>query len=60
MKGQGFGLFGDIGVGIVGSFIGAYIFDALGLYAYGFIADTVMAFLGAVVLLAVTSLFRKK
>ena len=58
MKGRGFGFFGDIGVGIVGSFVGAFIFDALGLSAYGFIANVIMAFLGAVTLLALIGLFR--
>jgi uncharacterized membrane protein YeaQ/YmgE (transglycosylase-associated protein family) len=59
-KGRGFGFFGDIGVGIVGAFVGAFIFDALGLEAYGFIANVLMAFLGAVTLLALISLFRGK
>jgi len=58
MKGRGFGFFGDIGVGIVGAFIGAYIFDALGLEAYGFVANAIMAFLGAVTLLALIALVR--
>jgi uncharacterized membrane protein YeaQ/YmgE (transglycosylase-associated protein family) len=57
MKGRGFGFFGDIGVGIVGAFVGAFIFNALGLSAYGFIANLVMAFLGAVTLLALLGLF---
>jgi uncharacterized membrane protein YeaQ/YmgE (transglycosylase-associated protein family) len=60
MKGRGFGIFADIGVGIVGSFVGAYIFDALGLLAYGFVANVIMAFLGAVALLALIGLFRGK
>jgi uncharacterized membrane protein YeaQ/YmgE (transglycosylase-associated protein family) len=60
VKGSGFGIFGDIGVGIVGAFIGAYIFDAMGLMAYGFIANVIMAFLGAVVLLLIVGLFRAK
>jgi uncharacterized membrane protein YeaQ/YmgE (transglycosylase-associated protein family) len=60
MKGRGFGIFGDIGVGILGSFVGAFIFDALGLWAYGFIANVIMAFLGSVTLLALIGLFRGK
>jgi uncharacterized membrane protein YeaQ/YmgE (transglycosylase-associated protein family) len=59
MKGRGFGLFGDVGVGIVGAVIGGIIFNSMGLAAYGFIANVLMAFLGAVVLLAVTGLFRR-
>jgi uncharacterized membrane protein YeaQ/YmgE (transglycosylase-associated protein family) len=58
-RGQGLGVFADIGVGIVGAFIGAYLFSAMGLLAYGFIGHVVMAFLGAVVLLLVVGLFRR-
>jgi uncharacterized membrane protein YeaQ/YmgE (transglycosylase-associated protein family) len=60
MKGRGFGFFGDIGVGIVGAFVGNFIFDALGLSAYGFIANVIMAFLGSVTLLALIGLVRGK
>ena len=58
MKGRGFGFFGNIGIGIVGAFVGAFIFDALGLAAYGFLANLIMAFLGAVTLLALIGLFK--
>ena len=60
VKGRGFGFFADIGVGIVGSFVGAFIFDALGLAAYGFVANVIMALIGAVTLLALLDLFRRK
>ncbi len=58
-RGRGLGIFADIGVGILGSFIGAYLFDAMGLLAYGFIGNVAMAFLGALVLLLVVGLFRR-
>lgn len=51
MRGGGFGLLGDIVVGIVGSLIGGFIFGILGIYAYGFIGRLIMATLGAVALL---------
>ena len=33
MKGSGFGLLGDIGIGIVGGFVGGFLFRLLGLQA---------------------------
>ena len=59
VKGRGFGVFADMGVGVVGAFIGAFIFDTMGLAAYGFIANVIMAFVGAVVLLGVVGLFKR-
>lgn len=49
----GVGLIGDIVVGIVGAFVGGWIFDALGVNTpFGGLAGTIfVAFIGAVVLL---------
>jgi uncharacterized membrane protein YeaQ/YmgE (transglycosylase-associated protein family) len=51
--GGGYGLVGDIIVGIVGAFLGGLIFSALGADApFGGLAGTIfIAFVGAVVLL---------
>lgn len=59
--GGGFGLIGDIVVGIVGAFIGGLIFDALDVNApWGGLAGRIfVAFVGAVVLLLVLRLFRR-
>lgn len=57
---NGFGLIGDLIVGVVGSFIGGWIFSLLGLTAGGFIGQLVMAFVGAVVLLVVVNYFKRK
>jgi uncharacterized membrane protein YeaQ/YmgE (transglycosylase-associated protein family) len=53
MKGGGYGLIGDIVVGIVGAFVGGLLFSFLmpGSEA-GFIGSIVVAFIGAVVLIA--------
>ena len=54
MKGGGFGLIGDLVVGVVGSFIGGYLFGYLGLgNAYGTFGEIGMATVGAIVLLGV-------
>jgi uncharacterized membrane protein YeaQ/YmgE (transglycosylase-associated protein family) len=57
-KGGGFGLIGNLVVGVIGSFVGGYVFSLLGLSAYGTIAEIIMATVGAVVLLFVIRLFK--
>ena len=56
MHGGGFGLFGDLIVGVVGSFIGGYVFKQLGLKTNGTIGSIITAVVGAVVLLAIIRL----
>ena len=60
MGGTGYGLIGDIIIGIVGAFVGGWIFSALGVASpFGGIAGTIfVAFIGAVVLLFVLRLVR--
>lgn len=59
--GGGFGLLGDIIVGIVGAFIGGILFRALGTSApFGGLAGTIfVAFIGSVVLLLLLRLVRR-
>lgn len=59
MKGGGFGLVGDIIVGIVGAVIGGWLFGALGITAGGLIGAIVTATVGAVVLLFIIHLVKK-
>ncbi len=60
MGGTGYGIIGDIIIGIVGAFIGGWIFDALAVESpFGGLAGTIfVAFIGAVVLLFVLRLIR--
>ncbi|HVP62053.1 MAG TPA: GlsB/YeaQ/YmgE family stress response membrane protein [Myxococcaceae bacterium] len=53
VAGGGFGLTGDIVIGVVGAFIGGLLFRALGWHApFAGIAGTItVAFVGAVILL---------
>ncbi len=53
MKGRGYGIIGDIVVGIVGAFMGGLLFSFLmpGAAA-GFWGSIVVAFIGAVILVA--------
>jgi uncharacterized membrane protein YeaQ/YmgE (transglycosylase-associated protein family) len=53
MKGGGYGLVGDIVLGIVGAFIGGFIFSVLlPGSSVGLIGSIVVAFIGAVILIA--------
>lgn len=59
MRGGGFGLFGNIVVGIVGSVIGGFLFGLLGITAGGLVGSLVTAVVGAAVLLFVVGLFKR-
>jgi len=59
-KGKGFGIFGNMGVGIVGAVIGGHIFQFAGLsLGRGFWPSLVTALVGALILLFVINLIRK-
>ncbi len=59
VRGHGFGLVGDIIVGIVGAFVGGFLFRVLGVGPeYGFIGSVIMSLIGAVVLLAIIKMVR--
>ncbi len=54
MKGGGYGLIGDIVVGIIGAFVGGFLFGiVLPGSSVGLIGSIVVAFIGAVILIAV-------
>ncbi len=48
---RGFGLLRNLLIGILGSVLGGILFDVIGLQAYGFLGQLVMATVGAVALL---------
>ena len=60
VKGGGFGLFGDIIVGILGAFVGGWLLPRLGIHlGVGLVAVIVNATIGAVVLLVLIRLIRR-
>ncbi len=60
VKGGGFGLFGDIIVGIVGAFIGGWLLPKLGVHlGVGLVAIIASATIGAIVLLLILRLVRR-
>jgi uncharacterized membrane protein YeaQ/YmgE (transglycosylase-associated protein family) len=50
MKGSGYGMIGDIVIGILGALVGGSIMDHLGMGPGGFIYTILVATLGAVIL----------
>ena len=60
MGGTGYGLIGDIIIGIVGAFVGGWLFSLLGVSSpFGGIAGVIfVAFIGAVVLLFILRMIR--
>jgi uncharacterized membrane protein YeaQ/YmgE (transglycosylase-associated protein family) len=59
MKGRGFGVLANIGIGIVGSVLGGFVFRLLGLAAQGAVGELVTATAGAVLLLVIVSAIKK-
>ena len=60
VQGTGFGLLGDILIGIVGAFIASWLFPQLGLHlGRGIVAEIIAATIGAVLLLVIVRLVRR-
>jgi uncharacterized membrane protein YeaQ/YmgE (transglycosylase-associated protein family) len=56
-RGRGYGCITDIILGLVGSFIGGWVFTKLGIFGGGFIFSLAAATLGAVILVSLVHLF---
>jgi uncharacterized membrane protein YeaQ/YmgE (transglycosylase-associated protein family) len=60
VRGAGFGLIGDIIIGIVGAFIAGWLFPRLGIHLLtGLVGQILNATIGAVILLLVIRLIRR-
>jgi len=58
-RGSGYGLWGDLAVGVVGAVIGGYFFSLLGISAYGTIGAIVTSTIGALLFLWILRLFSR-
>jgi uncharacterized membrane protein YeaQ/YmgE (transglycosylase-associated protein family) len=54
------GLLVNLLVGVVGAYLGAFLFSLIGIEAGGFIGALVVATIGAVVLLAILGMVRRR
>ncbi len=52
MKGKGFGLGGNLLIGVLGALLGALLCNVLGIYTYSLLGSFVMAVVGSSILLA--------
>jgi uncharacterized membrane protein YeaQ/YmgE (transglycosylase-associated protein family) len=59
IRGGGYGVVGDMIVGVIGAFIGGWLFSLLGIAAGGLIGSIITAFVGAVVLILILRAIRR-
>ncbi|MFQ5751203.1 MAG: GlsB/YeaQ/YmgE family stress response membrane protein [bacterium] len=59
MKGRGFGLIGNLVVGVIGAFIGGFLFSSLGVASFGLVGTLIAALVGAIILLWIVGLVKK-
>ena len=60
MKGGGYGLIGDLVVGVIGALLGGWLFGLAGFSAAGLIGQLAVATIGAIVLILLLRLVKKK
>lgn len=56
-RGRGFGCLADIVLGLIGSYIGGWVFMKLGILGHSFLYSLAAATLGAVILVSIAHLF---
>ena len=52
MRGGGYGILGDIVIGIIGAFLGGFLASLVGIGASGLVGTIIIAFIGACILIA--------
>ena len=59
-KGGGFGILGDLIVGVIGSLLGSFVFGILGIYAESLVGRLLLSVIGAVLLLYLIRFIRRR
>jgi uncharacterized membrane protein YeaQ/YmgE (transglycosylase-associated protein family) len=60
VKGGGFGVVGDIVVGVIGALLGGWLFGAMGIWpGGGLIGSIVVATIGAIILIFIIRLIKR-
>ncbi len=59
MRGGGFGLFGDLIVGVIGALLGGWVFSLFGIGSYGLLGELIVATIGALLLLYLVRLIKR-
>jgi uncharacterized membrane protein YeaQ/YmgE (transglycosylase-associated protein family) len=60
MRGHDFGLVGNLILGVIGALLGGFLFHLVGIATYGLLGRLIAATIGAIVLLFLLKLIRKK
>ncbi len=60
MRGGGFGILVNLVVGIIGAVLGGWVFGLLGIHTTGIIGSLITATVGAIILLWIISLFKRR
>jgi uncharacterized membrane protein YeaQ/YmgE (transglycosylase-associated protein family) len=59
VRGAGFGIIGDILIGIIGAFIASWLFPKLGIHiGVGLVSEIIYSAIGAIILLLIVRLVR--
>jgi uncharacterized membrane protein YeaQ/YmgE (transglycosylase-associated protein family) len=58
-KGSGFGVLGDIVIGVIGAFVGGFLFSLVGISAGGTVGSIIVATIGAVVLVYIVRAIKR-
>jgi uncharacterized membrane protein YeaQ/YmgE (transglycosylase-associated protein family) len=59
MRGSGFGLLGDMVIGVIGAWLGGWLFGRLGIATWGLAGTLITALVGALLLLFLIRLFKR-
>jgi uncharacterized membrane protein YeaQ/YmgE (transglycosylase-associated protein family) len=59
MRGGGFGVVGDVIVGVIGALIGGFLFRSLGVFPGGLLGSLIVATIGAIILLVLLRLIKR-
>ena len=58
-RGGGFGLWGDLIVGVIGALVGGFVFGLLGITTYSTVGAIITSTIGAIIFLWVLRLFTR-
>ena len=59
MKGGGYGVIGDIIVGIIGAVLGGWLFSTMGVATGGLLGAIIVATIGAIILIALLRVIKR-
>jgi uncharacterized membrane protein YeaQ/YmgE (transglycosylase-associated protein family) len=59
MKGGGYGMVGDIVVGVIGALIGGWLFTKMGVASVGLLGAIIVATIGAIILIFLLRLIKR-